>query len=464
MIYKLSDFCHCVESENGLVALFNSLTLGVIIVKKEIARTIYNAKDKILSQYDFDSMMCNDNIYLIDELIKNKIIFPIDQSLDMEDYLMIRNHLNQKKIGILYLLLSDNCNLKCNYCYIENSIPNHYKFSNMSKETAFYGIDLFAKSLNDSCGISNPQIILYGGEPFLNFEVMKDSILYIEKLKDDNILPNNTLITINTNGTLIEKKHIDFFKNKANISIALSIDGQKNINDICRVYHNNLGTYDNIIKAYKLLIENNINVGLCCTINKYNVANLLEISKWFISELKIESIGFNLIIEGVNIDKIRGDKNKYAEEASNQIIECFKLFREHGVYEDRIMRKVNSFIDGTIYFYDCGGCGQQLVISPDGYVGVCQGYCGDKKYFVKPDNDFNPLEHDYWNLWRHRSPLFMKQCYNCIALSICGGGCPFGADLSKGSIWELDDTFCLHAKKTTVFLIKELINNCSREK
>lgn len=56
----------------------------------------------------------------------------------------------------------------------------------------------------------------------------------------------------------------------------------------------------------------------------------------------------------------------------------------------------------------------------------------------------------------------MPQCRDCIALSVCGGGCPFSADERNGSIWELDDIFCVHAKKTTEFLIKDLISQMTK--
>lgn len=462
MNYRISEFCHFVSGENGFVALYNALTLGVVIVTEQIADVLKSAKGGILSSGSFSFLNEQEKDDLFEQLKKNKLCFSLGEKTDLEDYLQIQKGLDCKKIGILYLLTTDLCNLACRYCFVESEMQEEYQFSTMEVETVRMGIDLFVKALDESHGIEEPQIILYGGEPLINLPAIKEAIQYINQLKKAGKLAKNTSITLNTNGVLITEEVIKVLKQAENLNVAISLDGPKQINDQCRVYHSGSGTYDDILKAYRLLSSHGIGVGFCCTINKFNIDELEEISKWFVEELKAESVGFNMLIENCNIQEIRGSAEEYAEKTAQKIINCFKYFRQQGVYEDRIMRKVNAFVDGYVYYHDCGGCGQQLVVSPDGMVGVCQGYCGSKKYFIKPDKNFNPLKHPAWELWGHRSPLFLPQCRDCIALSVCGGGCPFSADERNGSIWELDDIFCVHAKKTIEFLIKDLITQTTQ--
>ena len=139
------------------------------------------------------------------------------------------------------------------------------------------------------------------------------------------------------------------------------------------------------------------------------------------------------------------------------MIETFKLAREKGIYEDRMMRRVKNFIDKTPVVSDCGGCGLQIVVSPDGKIGVCQAFCGERKFFVtEPLETFNPESHPFWKQWRHRSPLTNETCKNCIALGNCGGGCPYNAYRVKGTIDALDERFCIYARETTYFLIRDL--------
>jgi len=61
--------------------------------------------------------------------------------------------------------------------------------------------------------------------------------------------------------------------------------------------------------------------------------------------------------------------------------------------------------------------------------------------------------------WNKRTPLNMPECQDCVALGICGGGCPMNAYSNNHSIWALDERFCVHAKMTLEWLIWELYTN-----
>ena len=141
------------------------------------------------------------------------------------------------------------------------------------------------------------------------------------------------------------------------------------------------------------------------------------------------------------------------------MIEAFKELREVGIFEDRIMRKVQAFEDGKLFLYDCcASGGNQYVIDPAGNIGICHGYLNNGKYFS--DNVSNPTfdfrNNDVYHFWRNRTPLRMEQCQNCECIGICGGGCPYAADFMHGSIYEVDDRFCIHAKKVLNWMIKDL--------
>lgn len=460
MNLRMSDFVHFVEGDDGLVALYNALTLGVMIVDKETAERLRNFENGIVPSSVVEQIRSkHGGEKLIQKLKKHKLAFSPEERPDLQDYERIQAELSTKRIGILYLLTTDVCNLDCSYCFVEGGIPEDYDFTKMDTATAYEGLDLFAEALSDSEGVEEPQVIFYGGEPFLNFEVMRDAFDYIEELKDAGRLPRNTSITINTNGTLIDEKIASELSQVKNLNLAISLDGPREVHNECRRYHEGGGSYDDIMESYELLREEGVGVGFCCTISRYNVDNLEEIARWFVEEMDAESMGFNIMIDTEQSKPERGELEGYAEKTSRKIINCFEYFRERGIYEDRIMRKVKAFTEGNIYYRDCAGCGEQLVVSPDEMVGVCQGYCGSKDNFVELSKDLDPLNHPLWERWRHRSPLYMPQCRDCIALSVCGGGCPFSADNNYGSIWELDQGFCVHAKTTVKYLLKDLISN-----
>jgi uncharacterized protein len=124
------------------------------------------------------------------------------------------------------------------------------------------------------------------------------------------------------------------------------------------------------------------------------------------------------------------------------------------------MRKANAFIERNVWPFDCGAAGgNQIVIAPNGDVGICHGFIADRKHFPTNvfNSNFNMSEDATYREWSMRSPLNMPQCMDCPALGICGGGCPFQAEIEKGSIWQLDERFCVHAKMTLEWLIWELL-------
>ena len=110
-------------------------------------------------------------------------------------------------------------------------------------------------------------------------------------------------------------------------------------------------------------------------------------------------------------------------------------------------------IQSQIYFSDCAATsGGQIVVAPDGSVGICHGCLHDKKYFVADvfNDDFDCTKDPTYIEWAQLSPVNRDDCLDCPALGICGGGCPINAMYLKpeNDIHSIDTRFCVHAKKT----------------
>jgi len=457
--FQLSPFLHIINGEEvtkDYSILYNSLSLGSVIVHKNIANFFSSLKNKKIINIDLISKelsILKEKESLISELEKHRIIIPVYKN-PYEDYVLASKFLKNVNIGILYLLVTDVCNCKCSYCYVENNIPSEYKYSKMTKEIAESGIEIFSNLINEN-NIIRPKIIFYGGEPLLNFPVIESTVTQIEEKINSQKLPKLTEKILNTNGTLINNDIAEFL-HKNRVVVSLSLDGPEKIHNLTRKYISGKGTFKDVLKGYQILKKHNVEVGISCTVGEHNIDELETILEWIESNFSISSIGFNLLIQS-NIN----DFNKlyqYADKAAEKLIGCFQLCREKGIYEERIMRKVRAFVEGYILYSDCGGCGQQIVIDPEGNIGVCHAFCGTKEFFVSETKDINFHNHQYWKEWRYRSPLVMPQCIDCIALGICGGGCPFSAFKQKGSIWELDEINCILSKKVTEFLLKDLMN------
>lgn len=452
---KLSNFVHDVSLGKGRYALFHSLLLQTVIVSKEVRDILFTAPNRVL---DFERMSRLEKVLGFKELVEQKFLFEMGQNIDEEIYLKVRVDMalsQQKAFGLIYLMLTDDCNLRCKYCFIENPMEEKYQRSSMSFEVAKERLEHFACMVKKNNPDISPQIMLYGGEPFLNYSVMQKVITKIDDMIGCGQLSKNTSVSINTNGTLIGTDEAIFLSKFKNLFISISLDGYKDSHNSNRIYLNGKTVTEKVLETIHLLERFDINYGISCTVTEANLKDLKKISSWFSKNLKTKTVGFNMLIDD-STEYSESKQRKYSHSCSTQMLKCFEYFRAHGIHEDRIMRKAKAFCKGSIYYNDCGACGQQMVVSPDGMIGVCHAYCYSKKYFINYDSKFDPFLASYWKEWRFRSPLFIDDCKKCISLGLCGGGCPYNAEKREGSIWNLDKMFCIHSKKTIKYLVREV--------
>ena len=169
-------------------------------------------------------------------------------------------------------------------------------------------------------------------------------------------------------------------------------------------------------------------------------------------DLKIqEGISFNILHFSPSF--LTGPE--YFRSSSRFLIDAFEKLRVVGVYEERMMRKAQAFIDRETMYADCGVIGNQIVVAPDGRIGVCQDFIKSRQYFGNSvlDDSYDPIAEGLFNEWKRRSPLFMEKCFDCEALGICGGGCPASVELKTGNRWNIDERICYHSKDTLEWLI-----------
>lgn len=450
---RYSYFSHQFTKDE-VVALYHSLNVSTLFIPLWIAKILRIFKHgstlgNILKNTPIDRQ--KDIRKLIQKLCEQKFLVDVHYN-ELKDLQKIqKRYLTRPEIGILYLLLTDNCNFRCAYCFIEGVLPKDYHFSLMSQKIAREAINLYSRTLSKNAG--RKTIIFYGGEPLINKKVFRFCLEYIQKLKDQNELPEEVAITINTNGSLITPGIAELMK-KYNVAVSVSIDGPQKIHNKYRITSDGRGSFDKVIAGYKILKEKGVNTGISCTVGDHNIDQLTQIVKWFISDLKIDFLGLN---QFTDIPGKPLSSESYVRKFADATIQSFLIARENGLYEDRMMRKVETFVEKRVYPFDCAGCGRQLVIMPNGQVGVCHAYTGTKEYFTKTKiNKVNPDKEPVWQEWCKRSPIGMPQCTDCPSLGICGGGCPYNAHVNFGTIWAKDHYFCIYAEKVLEWMIWDL--------
>ncbi len=360
----------------------------------------------------------------------------VDADLDEESVLNVyrKSLTGHPAIHVCYVLLTDHCNLRCSYCFVQNALPSNYRQSNMTPKTAsaavefFYNATLRARHQNND---GEYTLIFYGGEPSLNVTALKSAL----KISRELSFPGKLKIALITNGTMVDKD-LALLAEQYDIGISVSMDGPADITDRWR----NQGTYEKALRGFQLLRESGLNPGISCTLPPDSLLHFNEIIDWLLY-LNVRNVGFNLVTRPA----IGYDSPKYYRDATQALLKAFERFRKDGIYEDRIMRKIQAFVAGKPYAFDCAACGgAQIVVAPDGSLGICHALLGDKATFVSNvfERNFIPEHHPVWQEWSKRSPLNIVDCLRCECLGICGGGCPVN---NHENIWKLDKGFCEHA-------------------
>lgn len=167
--------------------------------------------------------------------------------------------------------VTQECTLRCKYCYYSKNNENrvHAK-TNMTHEIAKAAIDMYFKTYTNALQdlssekrtrvikIAVPTLSWWGGEPFLNFELIKWTKEYFESLPWENygITLNDLVYSVVTNLTLINSEIIDFLVNN-NVYTFISIDGDKIQHNTNRIFPNGKGSYDVVESNLELLLGNN---------------------------------------------------------------------------------------------------------------------------------------------------------------------------------------------------------------
>lgn len=453
---KLSAFAHVLRSDRapGTAALWHSLTLDLCFVEQPLAETLQAARtglneselrggiERACGRTDVLEQLLD--AHLLVDVQADETQFPVSMACQFEE---------MRFIGVLYLMLFDGCNFACRYCFEDTHQPQRFRPRRMSREVAKAGLDLFARLTTQYPPPEGhePKVQLYGGEPTLNWEVFRYSVEYFRELQRSGRLDRRIGIATVTNGTHMTAERAEFLA-AHDVSIGISLDGPRTLNNMYRIAKNGRDTFEIAQNALRLLRDADAKVGVSVTLTPEVVADFDAVLSFLHSDLGVSrGLGFNILhfTEAVPVD---GD---YYSKAAACIVRAFQLFRDSGVWEDRAMRKVVSFVNQQPLHSDCAAIGRQIVVSPDGALGICQDYVRDRTGFTSNvfETDYDPFAIPDFLEWSRRSPLRMPQCYSCPALGICGGGCPASAEASKGSIWAVDDRICEHSRQMLNYLV-----------
>lgn len=454
---NMSRFTHSYDLGEA-VALYHSLRMKPVYLSKDAFKSlqawlassfcdkIENAPEEILAE--------------VQELTKFKIL---TQTEDEDDRVLqfVKSKIPVPAVNVCYMIMSEQCNLACKYCFLGNNDcakRSNFLLENMSPETADKAIDFFIRQIKES-GLDSeenkPVLIFYGGEPMVNFEVLEHTAARVNELRKEEKCIRNIEMSMVTNGLLLNEARVSKLR-ELGVAIAISIDGFTEEANSMRVDVAGKPVFSRILDKLNMCKTMGVDVSLSVTLSEETIKNTKDILK-LVDAYGVKAFGFNIMMSSDTFVL----PESYNEAAAQFIIDEFVELRERGIYEDRMMRKLKSFSKAQVYFSDCAATtGGQIVIAPNGQVGICHGCLHNKQYFVAhiDDDDFIAVKDQNFIEWSQLTPVNHEECMDCPALGICGGGCPVNAMhlRPRNTIHSIDERFCVHSKKTLEFFIRDL--------
>lgn len=244
------------------------------------------------------------------------------------------------KVQQIILEVTGNCNLRCEYCIYNESYSENRNFNseNMSKETAMAAIDYLAKHGSDEVAVA-----FYGGEPLLRFELIKECIMYGQKVLHDK----KVTYSFTTNCTLMTKEKAEYFASVDGISIMCSIDGPKKIHDEHRKDINGMGTFDraiqglrNLVEAFKLRPMNRIAInGVFCP--PYTIEKAQEIYTFF-QQLEWLPKDIGIQFEPVREGSLHMENNDPKKDDVEYVLNPMWTFGKNKYYSEELPAEKNK--------------------------------------------------------------------------------------------------------------------------
>lgn len=287
----------------------------------------------------------------------------------------------------------------------------------------------------------NLEVDFFGGEPLMNWQVVKDLVAYGRSLEK----PNNKKFrfTLTTNGILLNDEIMDFL-NQEMSNVVLSIDGRKEINDLMRPHRGGQGSYDTIVPKFKKLAEsrNQMNYYVRGTFTHNNLD--------FAEDLKhLADLGFEQIsVEPV----VAAPEESYAitEEDIPAILEEYDELARELLKRKKEGRGVNFFhfmIDlkgGPCVAKRLSGCGsgtEYLAVTPWGDFYPCHQFVGHEE-FLMGNVDEGITRTDIRDEFKTCNVYAKDKCRKCFAKFYCSGGCAANSYNFHGSINDAYDIGC----------------------
>ena len=345
-------------------------------------------------------------------------------------------------VKALCLHIAHDCNLACKYCFAEEG-EYHGRRALMSYEVGKKALDFLIASSGNR---RNLEVDFFGGEPLMNWQVVKDLVAYGRE--QEKIHNKHFRFTVTTNGVLLNDEIQDFI-NKEMDNVVLSLDGRKEINDNMRPFRNGKGSYDLIVPKFQKLADSRNQ-------ERYYVRGTFTRNNLDFSNdvLHFADLGF----KQMSIEPVVGDESDpYAirEEDIPKICEEYDRLAKIMIEREKEGKGFNFFhfmIDlegGPCVSKRLSGCGsgtEYLAVTPWGDLYPCHQFVGQEEFKMGTVEE-GITRPDIADEFRSCNVYSKEKCRNCFAKFYCSGGCMANSYHFHGTIHDTYDIGCEMERK-----------------
>ena len=348
--------------------------------------------------------------------------------------------LKQKTAGVvkaLCLHIAHTCNLNCSYCFASQG-KYHGERAVMSYEVGKRALDFL---MENSGTRRNLEVDFFGGEPLMNFQVVKDLVAYARSVEQER--GKNFRFTLTTNGVLVDDEVIDW-ANRECSNVVLSLDGRKEIHDRFRVDYAGKGSWEKIVPKFQRFVEKRGGR------DYYMRGTFTHANPDFLKDIQtMLDLGFNeLSMEPVVCAK--GDPSALTEEDLAIVMDQYEKLAQLMLQKDREGKPFTFYhymIDlsgGPCIYKRISGCGsgtEYMAVTPWGDLYPCHQFVGEERFRLGNiwdgvTNKEVQGEFAACNVYAH------PECRDCWARLYCSGGCAANAYHATGSVTGVYEDGC----------------------
>jgi uncharacterized protein len=344
-------------------------------------------------------------------------------------------------VKALCLHVAHDCNMSCRYCFADEGAFAGRR-GLLSAKTGMRAVDFL---LTHSGNRRNLEIDFFGGEPLLNFPVVKALVAYARER--EKAFGKHIRFTLTTNGLLLDAEKAAFC-NAHMDNVILSLDGRPAVNDAMRRTADGRSCYDSILQNCRRFVQNRSgNYYVRGTFTRYNLDFSEDVRH--LADLGFRNISAEPVVAGEDCDFALRESDLPRILAEYDRLAALFIARERSGAGISFFHFNMDLAQGPCVFKRIAGCGagtEYVAVSPEGDLYPCHRFVGNSAFRMGNLRDA-AFENPFYETFNRAHVQNKPECRACWAKFYCGGGCHANALSANGDIMKPCAFGCALEKK-----------------